>query len=161
LTGLLFKNASSKAKGKNQWQVGHAAISPADPKTLSITATDIDGELINQSSQENRSVDCYTKAKFGDCRIELEVMIPKGSNSGIYVMGEYEIQVFDSYGVKNAKFVKVTLNGKIIHENVEMAGPTPTGVTGREAATGPLMFQGEVGPVAYRNIRITDLTGKL
>ena len=25
-------------------------------------------------------------------------MIPKGSNSGIYVMGEYEVQVFDSFG---------------------------------------------------------------
>ena len=32
------------------------------------------------------------------CGITLEVMVPKGSNSGIYVMGEYEIQVLDSFG---------------------------------------------------------------
>ncbi|MFP6881521.1 MAG: hypothetical protein VCA34_11250 [Roseibacillus sp.] len=32
-----------------------------------------------------------------------------------------------------------------------------SGVTGREAATGPIMFQGDHGPVAYRNINITPL----
>lgn len=57
--------------------------------------------------------------------------------------------------VSNAKFVKVILNGETIHENVEMKGPTPTGVSGKEAATGPLMFQGDHGPVAYRKIKIT------
>src|SRR5438093_343659 len=55
----------------------------------------------------------------------------------------------------SAKFAKVTLNGQVIHENVEMKGPTPSGITGKEAATGPLMFQGDHGPVAFRNIRIT------
>ena len=30
--------------------------------------------------------------------IELELMVPLGSNSGIYLMGEYEVQVLDSYG---------------------------------------------------------------
>ncbi|NLH15747.1 MAG: DUF1080 domain-containing protein, partial [Phycisphaerae bacterium] len=46
-------------------------------------------------------------------------------------------------------------NGKVLHENLEMKGVTPGGVTGKEAATGPIMFQGNHGPVAYRNIRIT------
>ncbi len=55
----------------------------------------------------------------------------------------------------NAKFLKVTLNGHVIHENVEMQRQTPGGVTGREHPKGPLMFQGDHGPVAYRNIRIT------
>ena len=64
---------------------------------------------------------------------------------------------FDADGKKtsNMKFVKITLNDQIIHENVEMKGPTPTGLTGREAATGPIMFQGDHGPVSYRNIRVT------
>ncbi len=31
------------------------------------------------------------------------VMIPKGSNSGIYLMGQYEVQVADSYGKKRIK----------------------------------------------------------
>jgi len=34
------------------------------------------------------------------------------------------------------------------------------GVTGREVAKGPLMFQGNHGPVAYRNIIITPLEAK-
>ena len=64
---------------------------------------------------------------------------------------------FDAAGKKtaDAKFVRVTLNGQTLHENVTMKGPTPSGVTGREAATGPIMFQGDHGPVAYRNIKIT------
>jgi hypothetical protein len=55
----------------------------------------------------------------------------------------------------NARFLKVVLNGQVIHENVEMKGPTPSGVTGKEAPTGPLMFQGDHGPVAFRNIKVT------
>ena len=61
----------------------------------------------------------------------------------------------DGKKIANAKFVKVTLNDQVIHENVEMKGPTPSGVTGKEAPTGPLMFQGDHGPVAFRNIRVT------
>jgi len=66
---------------------------------------------------------------------------------------------FDGAGKKiaNAKFIKVELNGQTLHENVEMKGPTPSGVTGKEAAEGPIMFQGDHGPVAYRNIKIKSI----
>jgi hypothetical protein len=60
----------------------------------------------------------------------------------------------------NAKFLKIVLNDQIIHENVEMKGPTPSGVTGKEAPTGPIMFQGDHGPVSYRNIKIWPKGGK-
>jgi hypothetical protein len=53
------------------------------------------------------------------------------------------------------KFVRVVINDQLLHENVEVPGPTPSGVTGKESATGPLMFQGDHGPVSYRRIRIT------
>lgn len=36
--------------------------------------------------------------------MNLEYMIPQGSNAGVYVMGRYEIQIFDSYGVEHPKF---------------------------------------------------------
>ena len=39
-----------------------------------------------------------TVGQFGDCTVEAEFMIPKGSNSGIYLMGRYEIQILDSHG---------------------------------------------------------------
>jgi hypothetical protein len=52
----------------------------------------------------------------------------------------------------------VELNGEVIHkENLVLASQTPGGIAGREAATGPLMFQGNHGPVAYRNIIVKPL----
>jgi hypothetical protein len=55
----------------------------------------------------------------------------------------------------NGKFIKVTLNDVVIHENVEVKESTGGGLTGKEHPTGPLMFQGDHGPVAFRNIKIT------
>ena len=52
----------------------------------------------------------------------------------------------------------VLLNGQVIHEDVELKGATPGGVSGKEAQTGPLMFQGNHGEVAFRNIKITPQT---
>jgi hypothetical protein len=39
-----------------------------------------------------------TDKKFGDIELYIEYMIPKGSNSGVYLHGLYEIQIFDSWG---------------------------------------------------------------
>lgn len=187
-------------KERSRWTIGIAALKADDPAALSVTKP-ADGETPQLVNAAGGGVDLFTRAKFGSCRIELELMVPKGSNSGVYVLGEYEVQILDSFGketigagdlgglygaaapkvnasrapgewqtlvidfdapkfdgdrkVANARFVKVVLNGKTIHENVEMQGPTPSGVTGKEAPTGPLMFQGDHGPVAFRNIRLT------
>lgn len=188
-----------KTKGdasKSHWTLGKAALKANDPAQMEITPGG--KELINAGGG---GTDLYTERKFGDVHIELEVMVPKGSNSGIYLMGEYEIQVFDSHGKERptqqdmgaiysasvpkinaakpagewqkyeidfaapkfegdkrtspARFVKVTLNGQVIHENIEMKGVTPGGLTGKESAAGPLLFQGDHGPVAYRGIKIS------
>lgn len=40
-----------------------------------------------------------TTGEYEDFNLELEVNVPEGSNSGIYLRGIYEIQVFDSYGL--------------------------------------------------------------
>ena len=194
------KESSGKA---DKWVVGKAGISPDNPRML--VAKDGKGEMINLSPEHGASRDIYSKAKFGDCRIELQVMVPQGSNSGIYVMGEYEIQVLDSWGrqkmgggdmgavygaskprvnaskrpgqwqqyiidfqapkfdssgkkTEKAKLLKVELNGKTLHKkDLVMEKQTPGGVTGREWPTGPLMFQGNHGPVAYRNIIVKPL----
>ena len=42
-----------------------------------------------------------TKWDHGDLLLELDVLLPKGSNSGIYFQGRYELQLKDSWGVKN------------------------------------------------------------
>ena len=62
--------------------------------------------------------------------------------------------------VANGRFVKVVLNGQVIHENLEVSDVTPGGLTGKEVPAGPLMFQGDHGPVAYRNIRVSVASGK-
>jgi hypothetical protein len=55
---------------------------------------------------------------------------------------------------ENAKLVKATLNGKVIHENVELKTPTGHNWKKKEVAKGPLLLQGDHGPVAFRNVRL-------
>ncbi len=64
---------------------------------------------------------------------------------------------FDASGKKteNAKFLRVELNGVLIHEDLELMGPTRGALKADESATGPLRFQGDHGPVAFRNIVVT------
>jgi hypothetical protein len=66
---------------------------------------------------------------------------------------------FDASGKKleNARFVKVLHNGKLIHDNVAVTGPTRSPAFEKEAPQGPLMLQGDHGPVAFRNIYIEPL----
>src|ERR1041384_4581134 len=65
---------------------------------------------------------------------------------------------FDTSGkkIENAKFVKVVHNGKVIHENVELTGPTRSGWE-EEKPRGPVRLQGDHGPVAFCNLRFTEL----
>lgn len=71
---------------------------------------------------------------------------------------------FDPDGNKtsNAMFVKVVHNGVTVHENVELTGSTRSAAFSDENARGPIMLQGNHGPVAYRNFKIQhlDLSGK-
>jgi hypothetical protein len=183
-----------KLRGKNnKWEVGTAGVDDKGKLVFKKGGN----ELVNTSGG---GVDIYTEQNFGDCRVECEVMVPKGANSGIYLMGRYEIQILDSYGrktpgkgdmgaiyqvaapkvdackkpgewqtyvidfvaprfdgkkkVANGKFVKVVFNDQVIHENVEVTKGTGSEL-GPEVPVGPLMFQGDHGPVAFRNVRIT------
>lgn len=45
-----------------------------------------------------------TNMEHGDIYLEFDLMIPKGSNSGIYLQSRYEIQINDSWGVKIPTF---------------------------------------------------------
>ena len=194
LSGWKFKGDAANS----QWTVGLAKMN--DKKDNEFVIDPAGHELINNIAAGKHGVDAYSEQTFGDATIEVEVMVPKGSNSGIYVMGEYEIQVFDSYGkqeigagdmgaiysagiarvnaskpagewqkyeityraprfegdkkTENARITKVVLNDQMLHEDVELKGPTPGGITGREAAKGPVMFQGDHGAVAYRNLKV-------
>jgi hypothetical protein len=184
---------------KSVWTVGIAKMSEDNPRELVVTPADGTGELVNAGGH---GLDMFSEAEFGDCLLTIEVMVPQGSNSGIYLMGNYEIQVLDSFGKEkvgpgdigglygaaapkvnaakapgewqkfeidfsapkydgdtktaNAKFNKITLNGQVIHENVELAQQTGGSLGRGEGPVGPLMFQGNHGAVAYRNIKIVS-----
>jgi hypothetical protein len=64
---------------------------------------------------------------------------------------------FDSNGNKtaNAVMLKVELNGVLIHDNVELSGPTRGAIAEGEVAVGPLRIQGDHGAVAFRNMKIS------
>jgi len=66
---------------------------------------------------------------------------------------------FDAAGRKtsDAMLLLVTWNGLVIHENVPLSGPTRAAAYSDEKPTGPLLFQGDHGPVAYRHIRLTRM----
>jgi hypothetical protein len=201
LDGWKFRGDAAKSK----WKATIAVLDPKDAAKIIASPGFADSRGMELVNTEGHSVDIFTEAKYGDCIVETEVMVPKGSNSGIYLMGEYEVQVFDSWGKKdqdlkygdmggiyntapprvnaskkpgewqkfviefraprfaggkkteNAKFLKVTLNDQVIHENVEVPKPTTSSLTGKESPTGPLMLQGDHGPVAYRNLVVKPL----
>jgi len=66
---------------------------------------------------------------------------------------------FDADGrkIENARFEKVIHNGTVVHEDVELTGPTRSSAFDDEKPQGPLMLQGDHGPVAYRNIRLRPI----
>jgi len=54
------------------------------------------GSMLN--GPQGKTSNIVTDQKFGDVELYLEFMVSKGSNSGVYLQGLYEVQVFDSYG---------------------------------------------------------------
>lgn len=165
--------------------------------------------------------DIMTIMEHGDLDLDLDFMMAKGANSGIYLQGRYEIQLNDSWGKKNpkygdvggiyerwdeskpegskgyegiaprfnvakapglwqnikisfqaprfdatgkkisdAKILSIILNGVLIHENVELTGPTRGSLVDNEVPKGPLRFQGDHGNVAFRNIKYNSFNQK-
>ena len=165
--------------------------------------------------------DILTLMEHGDLDLDLDFMMAKGSNSGIYLQGRYEIQLNDSWGnrnpkygdvggiyerwdeskpegskgyqgiaprlnvakapglwqnikisfqaprfdaagkkISNAKILSIILNGVLIHENVELTGPTRGTMLDNEVSKGPLRFQGDHGNVAFRNIKYKSFNQK-
>lgn len=201
LSGWKFKQEEG---GKGWSVVSDVKLDPADPAKLVGTGQGAgEGKGVLLRGPFDHGSDIYTEQAFGDCELHLEFMVPKGSNSGVYLMGQYEIQIFDSHGkpeigpgdlgsiysvavarenaakppgewqtldvvfkaprfegdkkTENAMFVLVKLNGKTIHENVTVPNSTGGALEGGEKAKGPLMFQGDHGIVAFRNIRLKEI----
>jgi len=63
---------------------------------------------------------------------------------------------FDKDGKKvaNARVVRAILNGQLIHENQEIETPTGHAWHNKEMEAGPILLQGDHGPVAFRNFLV-------
>lgn len=125
---------------------------------------------------------------FTDFKLHVEFRYEKGSNSGVYLRGRYEVQIEDDKGkepwkgylgaiygfltpsvmaAKDAgewqtyditlvgRMVTVVANGITIISNQEIPGITGGAIDNKENEPGPIMFQGDHGPIDFRNIVIT------
>jgi hypothetical protein len=153
------------AQGENQWQVAEGIL--RSPKSGSNLVSD---------------------QAFSDFKLHIEFRYPKGSNSGVYLRGRYEVQIADStttepsshlfggvYGFVTpsemankrpgewqtfditlvGRMVTVEANGKMIICNQQIPGITGGALDSKEATPGPLLLQGDHGPIEYRNIVLT------
>ncbi|MCZ2078260.1 MAG: DUF1080 domain-containing protein [Bryobacteraceae bacterium] len=76
------------------------------------------GTILN--GPNGRTANLVTDGKFGDVELYLEFMISKGSNSGVYLHGLYEVQIFDSYG--SIESMKTSDGGAIYHRWINNQG---------------------------------------
>lgn len=173
------------------------------------------GIVVSNPVEGGANDQLFTAWEHGDLELELEFLLTPRTNSGIYLQGRYEVQLFDSWGVAtpgfadsggifqrwdpargagregfdghaprtnasrpagewqrlrivfraprfdaagakiaNARIVRVELNGVLVQENVELTGPTRAAPYDDEKPLGPVMFQSNHGPVAFRALRV-------
>ncbi len=155
------------ATGENQWIVE-------------------DGVLKSPKSGSNLVSD----ASFTDFKMHIEFRYPKGSNSGIYLRGRYEVQITDGIGVEPSDIefsgvygfltpnqmaaknpgewqsyditligrrVTVVANGVTVINDQIIPGITGGAIDSKEGEPGPFLFQGDHGPIEFRNIVVTPI----
>ena len=72
------------------------------------------------NGKEGKVHNIVTDEKFGDMELYVEFLIPKGSNSGVYLHGLYEVQVFDSFD--STEPMKTSDGGAIYHRWINNQG---------------------------------------
>ena len=227
LDGWEFRNP----RAKKVWVVcGGVRLDPADSARLLPVESEGSRDSVLLCGGDGRGSDLMTREHFSDYQLHIEFTVPKGSNSGVYNRGLFEVQVFDSYGAPKlswhdcgalyerahpgenlakppgewqsyditmkGKKLSLVWNGKPVYhdydvrygetdreayerlnqENASRApelrvklrdengryigyfgeGATRSGLDGPDRP-GPILLQGDHGPVAYRHIMIKPL----
>jgi hypothetical protein len=224
LSGWKFRNPAAK----RTWVVCDGVnLDPADPARLLPKGKGGSPDAILLDGDDGRGSDLMTAEDFYDYDLHLEFTVPKGSNSGVYNRGLFEIQIFDSFGVSKPAFhdcgalyeralpkenlakppgewqaydiamrgkkLSLKWNGKVVYRDVDVRygetdtdafvrlnkeneskppelrvkleekdgkysgyfgeGGTRAGLDGPDRP-GPILLQGDHGPVAFRHLRI-------
>ncbi|MFO0951807.1 MAG: DUF1080 domain-containing protein [Isosphaeraceae bacterium] len=227
LEGWTFR----RPEARRTWVVcDDVKLDPKDPTRLLPVGNGGTPDAVLLCGDDGRGSDIMTTEAFDDYELHLEFTVPKGSNSGVYNRGLFEIQIFDSYGVQKPAFhdcgalyeralppvnlarapgewqsyditmkgwrLTLVWNGKTVFDaidvrqgetdraaferlNAESArlapelrvklreengryvgyfgeGGTRSGLSGRNRP-GPILLQGDHGPVAFRHLRIRPL----
>jgi hypothetical protein len=229
LEGWKFRNP----RARDVWVVcDQVSLDPANPARLLPIGPGGGLSAVLLCGGDGRGSDVTTEEDFSDYQLHVEFTVPKGSNSGVYNRGLFEIQVFDSFGAAKLgvhdcgalyeratpsenlakapgqwQSLDITMKGKKIsldwngepvyrdmdvrygetdreaferlneenagkpealrvklrHENGKYVGFFGEGGTRASLdgpdRPGPILLQGDHGPVAYRNIFIRRLGG--
>ena len=152
------------------------------------------GWLVRQGMLSNVQPgnDLLTEKRFTDFKLHAEFRYPRGSNSGIYLRGRYEVQIEDNFGVEpdshriggvygfltpriNAakpagqwqtldivlvgRVVTVVLNGEQVIDRQTIPGITGGALDSDEGQPGPIMLQGDHGPIDFRKLIVWQERG--
>lgn len=207
----------SFTNNKGSWtEVGEVWIDPT--VTGNLMGSGEGDILLNNPTKKKQGTDLISSEEYGDIELTLVYMMAPSSNSGLYIQGQYEIQLLDSWlekkptsgsnggvyqrwdeskpdgqkgyqgyaprqnvskapglwqtlevsfqasrfaanGAKteNAQFRFIKLNGVVIHENLELFGPTRGALKAEEVARGPLCIQGDHGSVAIKSLEVQEM----
>lgn len=205
-------------KNTKGWEMAkEGSVDPAKPREFIINRDG--GNLLSNGNKKSKSQYLTSKKQWADQEVNAEFMITKGSNSGLYLLGRYEIQILDSYGKKevgsgdmggvysrfdssrgdlklsasfegtapmlnaalphgewqtlsikfraprfdksgykvaHAHFIEVRLNGKVVQKGVNVKGPTRAAPLAGDDSRGPLVIQGDHGPVLFRKLEVIE-----
>jgi len=89
-----------RADGEHAWRVAASVqLQSEDDQQFSIEP----GVGIFVNGDAGRTRDLRTEMEHGSCELHVEFCVPRGSNSGVYLMGQYEIQILDSWGTTESE----------------------------------------------------------